>query len=161
MIKDTTVTLAATFKSHCWTFIGIIAGLLAPIKWLMLLVGFMIVTDTVFGLWSSKKLGIKLESRKLSRFITKMLVYQLVVITVYMLDKIILGELLSLVTSIPMIATKIAALALVVAELFSIDEKLKNVNAGQGLWFHFSRLLRLAKTLKKEAKELTDDEDDK
>ena len=123
----------------------------------MVLVGFMIVLDTIFGIWSSKKLGKKLESRKFARFITKMLVYQCVVIVAYALDHLILGDFFLLFVSIKMVVTKAAALSLVVAELFSIDEKLKNVNAGEGLWFHFSRLLQIAKMVKKEAEEITED----
>lgn len=154
MIQDTTSSLAATIKTNGWPIFGIIATLLSPIKWLMVLVAFFIIADTIFGLWAAKKLKIKLESRKFARFITKMLVYQCVVITAFALDTLLLGQFFLLFISIPLVVTKLGTLALIVAELFSIDEKLKNVNAKEGIWFHFSRLLKIAKRIKKETDEL-------
>jgi phage-related holin len=160
MIQDTTAALSATLKTNGWPIFGIIASLLSPIKWLMILVAIFITADTIAGIWSSIKLNKKLESRKFARFITKMLIYQVVVITAYALDKLLLGEFFLLFISIPMVATKLATLALIVAEIFSIDEKLKNVNEEKGIWYHFSRLLKIAKFIKKEADELTKDKID-
>lgn len=157
MIHDTTTALAATIKTNGWPILGIILVLLGPIKWFMLLVGFAIFTDTIFGIWSSLKLGKKLESRKFARFITKQLVYQGVVITAYALDKLLLGEFFLLFISIPMLVTKLAVIGLIVAEGYSVDEKLKNVNEGQGLYFHFQRLLRLAKFVKTETSAVLED----
>lgn len=154
MVKDTTAALGATIKANGWPIFGIIATLLSPIKWIMVLVAIFIIADTIFGIWSARKLGMKLKSRKFARFISKMLVYQCVVITAFALDTLLLGEFFLLFISIPMIVTKGAALALIVAEIFSIDEKLKNVNANQGIWFHFARLLQIAKRIKKETDEL-------
>jgi hypothetical protein len=157
MIKDTTAALGATIKANGWPIFGIIATLLSPIKWMMALVAIFIIADTIFGIWSARKLGMKLKSRKFARFISKMLVYQCVVITAFALDTLLLGEFFLLFISIPMVVTKLAALALIIAEIFSINEKLTNVNEGQGIWFHFTRLLKIAKFIKKEADELTND----
>lgn len=157
MIHDTTTALTATFKTHGWSILGIILVLLGPIKWFMLLVGLAIIADTIFGIWSSRKLGKKLESRKFARFITKQLVYQSVVIGAYALDKLLLGEFFLLFISIPMLVTKLAVIGLIVTEGYSIDEKLQNVNKGEGIYFHFQRLLRLAKFIKKETSDVFED----
>ena len=155
MFQTTFSSLITVIKSNSWSLFLIITSLLSPIKYLMFLVGCMIILDTIFGIWSSKKLGLKLQSRKFARFITKMLIYQVVLITAFALDNLILGEFFLLFISIKMLMVKAAALALISAEIFSIDEKLKNVNDGQGIWFHFSRLLKVAKFLKKESEDIS------
>ena len=120
----------------------------------MLLVGFFILLDSAFGIWAAKKTKIKLTSRRLSRFITKMFVYQIVIITVYALDVLILGEFFLTLLSIPMVVTKTVALMLIANETFSIDEKIKMVNPQKGIWFYFKRLLNVGKLIKKEVDDL-------
>lgn len=145
-------------KEYASVFVGTILGLLSPIQPILLLVAAFILADTVAGVWCAKKTGKKITSRKLSTFIGKMLVYSAVVILTYGLDKLLLGEFLLKVVSINLLATKVAAIALIFAEVFSISEKMEMVT-GKGLWFHFKRLLNIAKMVKKETKELTDDDD--
>ena len=153
MIKETT-TLFASIKAKAGLIFGSALALLAPIQWVLLLVGAFIAADTIFGMYTAKKLGIKLTSRKFSAFISKMLIYQAVVILVYALDVLLLGEFFLMIVSIPMVLTKVAAIALVVVEIFSIDEKLKMLKDGKGIWYHFKRLIGIAKLLKKTAKDL-------
>ena len=50
MLQDTTTALATTIKSNGWPILGIIITMLSPIKWLMVLVGFMIVLGTMNNL---------------------------------------------------------------------------------------------------------------
>lgn len=134
--------------------IGIIVGLLAPIQFILLLVSMFIVIDTIFGVYTAKKLKREITSRKLAAFIHKMLIYNIVIITVYALDKLLLGEFLLQMVSIHLVATKVAAIALVVTEIFSIDEKLRMLNNNNGMWSYLKRLLSLAKLVRKETKNL-------
>ena len=152
MFQETT-SLLAIIKSNFFTFFSIICGLLAPIQPILLLVFAFIVIDTVMGVWASKKLKREITSKKFSTFISKMLVYGLVVILTYALDKLLLGEFLFIFVSINLLATKVAAIALIVAEVYSIDEKLVNVK-GKGIWHYFKRLIGVAKLIKKEANDL-------
>lgn len=149
MIQETT-TLWGIIKSNLFTFFSMIFGLLAPIQPILLLVFVFIFLDTVMGVWASKKLKKQITSRKLSAFISKMLVYGSVVILTYALDKLLLGEFLLMLVSINLLATKVAAIALIIAEVYSIDEKLVNVK-GKGIWHYFKRLIGVAKLIKKEA----------
>ena len=153
MIQETT-TLWATLKANCGPFLAIAFGLLAPIQFILLLVGAFIIADTAFGVWAAHKTGKQLTSRKLSKFISKMFVYMGVIVLTYALDTLLLGEFLLHIVSIDMVATKVTALALIFAEVFSIDEKLKMVNTGKGLWYYFKRLIGVAKLIKKETEEL-------
>jgi putative flippase GtrA len=156
MIQETT-TLWTIIKSNLGQFFAMCFGLLAPIQPILLLVFGFIIADTVAGIWCSKKTGIKITSRRLSAFIAKMLVYSAVVILTYGLDKLLLGEFLLHIVSINLLATKVAAMALIFAEVYSIDEKLIRVT-GKGIWHYFKRLIGLAKMIKKEAKDLKDEE---
>lgn len=130
-------------------------GLLAPIQGLMVLVGIFIIIDTIMGVIAAKQKKIPITSRRLSRFIGKMFIYQIIIIVAFALDTLILGGLVSLfITSITLVITKIAALMLILNEVFSIDEKIRLMNDGKGIWFHFKRLLGVASRLKKEAGDL-------
>lgn len=151
MIQELT-TLLATIKSKAYIFLGAAFGLLLPIQNILLLVGFMIIADTAFGIWCAKKTGKKLTSSKLSAFISKMLVYQLTIISFYAIDKLILGEFLLNYISVPLVVTKFVALCLVANEIMSIDEKVVKVR-GKGLWDMFKKMIGIAKYLKKEKDE--------
>lgn len=160
MINETITGLLTALKSNITIFLGVCIGLLAPIAPILLLVFVFIIADTVFGIWSSKKLKQPIKSRRLARFISKMLVYGAVVIITYAMDVLLLGEFLLMIVSIKLLATKVAAIALIVNEVFSIDEKLRNVN-NKGIWDYFKRVIGIAKMIKKETDELTDDNKNK
>ena len=153
MILETT-SLWASLKGKAALIFGSIFALLAPIQFVLLLVGAFIAADTVFGMYTAKKLGHKLTSRKFSKFISKMLVYQAVIILIYALDVLLLGEFFLMIVSVPLVLTKITSIALIAVEIFSIDEKLKMLKDGQGIWYHFKRLIGIAKLIKKETKEI-------
>ena len=150
--------LLLTLKSKALLVLGSITGLLAPIQWVLLLVGMFIVLDTCFGIWAAYKTQKKLTSRRFSKFISKMFIYQLVIITVYALDKLLLGEFLLHFINIQLVLTKVTAICLIFAEVFSIDEKLKMVK-GKDLWSYFKRVVGLAKRIKSETEDLTEKED--
>lgn len=128
-------------------------ALLSPIKIFLVLVGIFIFIDTILGIWAAKKNGIKIESRKLSKFISKMFVYNMVVILAFLLDKYLLGEFFLLFLSIPLAITKLTTIGLVLNEAYSMDEKVRNVK-GVGIWDIFSKLLGLAKFIKKQKEEI-------
>ena len=155
MINETT-TLWCSLKSKFGLLFGSAFALLAPIQFILLLVGCFIVMDTIFGVYASKKLGKEFTSRKFSKFISKMFVYNAVIIMTYALDVQLLGEFFMMIVSVPLVLTKVTAIALVVNEIISIDEKLKMIKKGKGIWFHFKRLLSITKLIKKQADELDD-----
>ena len=137
-------------------FLAAIFAFFAPIKLILLLVGCFIALDTGFGVWAAKKQNFKLTSRRFSAIISKMLVYQLAVLSLYGLETIVLGDFIKLFTDIPHVTTKLGAAVLVSVEVYSIDEKLKNVNgADRGLYFYVKRFLNISKTLKQEVQDLT------
>lgn len=139
-------------KKNIATFFQIIAAFLLPVKSLILLVGMMIVIDTLTGIWKAKKKGEPITSHKLSRVISKMLLYQLGLITFFVLEKYLLGEFVMIFTSIPYFLTKIVAVFFSFIEIVSINE---NITATYGFNFlkEFRRLVFRAKKIKKDLEE--------
>jgi len=152
-MKQEALSLLLTLKSSAIKYILLALSLLAPIKIFMILVGLFIFLDTCFGIWAARKLQKPLKSSKLAKFISKLLIYNLVVITAYILDVNLLGEFFLLFLSIPLAITKITVLALVANEIYSMDEKVVNVK-GYGLWDMFKKVLSTAKYLKKQKDEI-------
>lgn len=93
-------------------FIGLFFALITPIKDVMFVVGVLVVVDTLFGLAAAKKLKINIESRKLGRVITKLLAYQLLIISAVLVNNI--------AENIPFV--KITAGFIGVVEFLSIGE---------------------------------------
>lgn len=142
-----------SLKSSITKLVLFALALLSPIKVFLVLVGLFIFIDTILGIWASVKTGIKIESRKLSKFISKLLVYNSVVILAYMLDKFLLGEFFLLFLSVPLAITKLTSIGLIINEAYSMDEKVRNVK-GVGIYDVFKKLLGLAKYVKKQKEEI-------
>lgn len=145
--KDAKIILASAF------------ALLVPIKGLLIAVGVIIVIDTIMGIYAASKTGKKITSRRFSSVLSKMLIYQSVVIVAYAMDKLILGEFTALFVDINLLTTKVATLFVIGSELFSIDEKFRIINNGKGTWYQFKRLMGVAKMVRKETKDLDIDTD--
>lgn len=126
------------------------AGLLSPIKFLLVIVGVFILIDTVLGIWNAKKQQIAITSNRLASVLSKMFVYQGIVILAYAIDVSILGGIVAIFVSVPLLITKIATIMVLINEAYSIDEKIRNLNDGKGTWFYFKRSIGVAKVLKKE-----------
>jgi hypothetical protein len=135
-----------------------IAAFLMPISGLLFLVGFVIVLDTITGVWKSIKNKVKITSRGLSAIISKMLLYEVTVILFYMIDKFILNNIILHFFSVDLLLTKILALILVSIEVMSINENYKAVK-GLDLWQAMKNLFARAKDIKKDIDEIRHNED--
>lgn len=87
---------------------------LTPIVPILLTVGLLIAVDTILGVWASIKKSEKITSNRAGRVITKMFVYQMVVITLFIVEQHIWGAWIA--------AAKIAAGAIAIVEVVSILE---------------------------------------
>lgn len=67
---------------------------LAPIKMVMITVGFLIITDLITGIWAAKKRGESISSAAMRRTVSKIFIYQLTVISGFMLETYILEGLI-------------------------------------------------------------------
>lgn len=146
-----------TIKSFGLKLLLPVMAFLAPIKFLLILVGISIAVDTIIGIWGAVKKGgwPAFSSKKLRRFAPKIIVYNLVVITMYIMDIYLLGEIMKLFIDIPLAVTKFTTLTLISIEIFSIDETLRKVN-GRGIWYYLKKLIGSVKSLKKETDGIID-----
>lgn len=119
-----------------------IAGLslfFSPIAWSLLLVGFFVMFDTLFGRWSAKRIAQRdgkevrkeVSSKKTRRgFCDKSLMYLLLMSSIYVLDHFMFNQLLMwIIPTFPIeyIISKLMGFILVLIEADSIDEKIYNV----------------------------------
>lgn len=121
----------------------------APITGLMIAVGAAIVLDTILGIYRSVRIkGWKfVTSRRLSQIISKMLLYQMCIVLLYVIDFFILSEFLQKWFSISFFATKICALLLIFIESVSIKENFEGAT-GLDVWAMIKSALGRAKEVK-------------
>ena len=127
--------------------LGALLVFISPIKPLLLVVGFMIVVDTIFGIIRSNKLGIKFTSTRFFSFFKKNFVYQLLVITTYILDHNLINEFVTSVISIELLTTKLMAAAICYNEFKSVDENVK-IAYGIDITQYIKNLYKFAKQTK-------------
>ena len=146
-LKEYVYHLQEVIESHWIKLMSVLVVLFAPIQGIMITIGLAILADTVVGIWKSRKLDQQISSRRLSRVISKMLIYQITIILFFMIDKFILHDLTANIFTIEWLLTKVIALTLVSIEVFSIDENIRQVR-GSGLMEAFKRLIRKSKEIK-------------
>ena len=147
--------LLASVRTSFPKLLALIWTFFLPISGLFLLVGFCIALDTISGIWKSRKLKIKITSRKLSSIISKMMLYQITLILFYLIDNFILNQIMLKFFSVPLMLTKIVALILISIELMSLNENVIAVK-GLNLWEAMKSLFARAKEIKTNLNELKD-----
>jgi hypothetical protein len=65
--------------------VGFLVAFLSPIQALMIATGTIITIDFIFGILAAKKKGILINSKRMSHTLIKMLTYQLLIITSYLM----------------------------------------------------------------------------
>jgi hypothetical protein len=150
-MKAQLAILLLSIQTNLLTLISIITAFFMPISGILFLVGFLILIDTITGIWKAKKLKQPITSRKLSAIISKLALYEVAVIMLYLIDYWILDAIVLKFFSVPLMVTKITALTLCSIELISMSENSKiiyGLNIGESL-----------KLLLKRGAELKDDVD--
>lgn len=134
-------------KDHLVTASIAVASLFAPAKELMMATGCLIIADLILGILAARKQGQPITSAGLRRTVSKMLVYQLSVMSAFLVQKYMMGDLIpvsSIVSSMIGLvelksiienADKINGGSLmkdILARLGSVNDSLKNGTAGPG-----------------------------
>lgn len=146
-------TLAIAFKANLLQITGIFLAFILPIRGLLLAVGLCIALDTVFGVAKALKLKQDITSRGLSKIISKMFLYEGVILLFFILDIFVLGEFIAVFIGIKFFLTKIISCVLVFIELKSMDENFKLIY-NVSLWDKLKEMLARAKELKQEINEI-------
>jgi hypothetical protein len=110
-------------KGKVWFLAGLAVFL--PIKELMLTIGFLVASDMVVGIWKALKLKQRIRSRRMSDTVTKLLLYQIAIMSGFLIETFIIAELIPI--------TKLVATVIAVIEFKSIVESIESVT-GKDLW---------------------------
>jgi hypothetical protein len=136
-----------------WNLLIPIVAFFSPIKPLILLVGFMILLDTFFGLYRAKKTNEAITSRKLSQIASKMFLYQGSVILFFLIETYILKDFIKLISGIDLFITKIIAIFLVLIEMISINENYSVVK-GTSIFRTIKDVITRVKEVKEDVKDI-------
>jgi hypothetical protein len=101
--------------------------LFVPIYGLLIAVGAAIVLDTFTGIFKSVKLRgwCSIRSRILSNIISKMALYEICILFLFLIDKFVLNEFIVKWFGFDFMFTKICAILLIFVELVSIKENIE------------------------------------
>lgn len=113
-------------------FVSLVA-ILSPVVPILLTVGTLITIDFIIGLWRAYKMKEKITSRKMGNTISKMLLYQLMILSLFLLETFILTDILPF--------TKIAAGLISVVEIKSISESIEKVT-GVNVWTKLVKIIK-------------------
>ncbi len=102
----------------------VIASTLAPINPILISCGALIIADMVTGMVAAKKRKEKIQSAEMRRTLTKMFVYQIAIISAFILEKYMLQDLMPV--------SKIVAGVIGMIEFKSILENASTI-AGQDI----------------------------
>ena len=131
-------------KTFLYGLLSSIFVFLTPVLPLIILVGFFISADTILGVYTAKKLKNKVTSRKLSRIIGKLIIYNGTILLVFGLDTQIFGMFIET----DLLITKLGAGVLCFIEGFSIDENIRKINKDKGIVYYVQKMFDLIKTTK-------------
>ena len=139
--------LILSIQQELLTLISICFAFFLPISGILIMIGVLIIIDTITGIWKAKKIGDKITSRKLSAIISKLALYEVTVIMFFLIDQFILNDIILTFFSVPFMLTKVVALVLASIEVMSINENYKVVK-GIDLWQSMKLLFARAKDIK-------------
>lgn len=130
--------------------------LFVPIYGLLIAVGSAIILDTFTGIFKSIKLnGWKsIRSRKLSNIISKMALYEICIVFLYLIDNYVLNEFIKSAFGFDFMFTKICAILLIFVELVSIKENIEETFKVD-IWQLLKKSFNRAKEIKGDLDEIT------
>lgn len=95
-----------------------VCAILAGVKPVLITIGVLIAVDTITGIWLSLKNGETLNSKKLSHTVSKAIIYQVFIISAFLVEKFIIPEL-------PLLEISSGFIAL--TEILSIGENMDGI----------------------------------
>ena len=127
----------------------IIISFLTPIIPLIIVVGLAIIIDTCIGIYRAYRLKEAVTSRKLSKLISKLLLYNGTIIFTFITEKYLLQDIIGLFTQIPLIATKLITTILLFIEILSITESYRIIT-GINVWDKLKSMIARSERAKDE-----------
>lgn len=138
-----------TLVASLWAFF-------LPVHGLLIAVALAIFLDTYTGIFKAVKTEgwASVRSRKLSDIVGKVILYNLAVLTMYVLDYHLFGEFFQMWISVDFFFTKIITVVLVVIELTSIKENFEEAYNIK-MWPMLRKIVSRSKEIKKNINDLT------
>jgi hypothetical protein len=120
-----------------------------PIYGILIAVGTAIILDTFTGVFKTVKLNgwDSVRSRRLSQIVSKMLLYEVCIVFLFIIDKFILSEFISKWLDVDFMFTKICAILLIFIELVSIKENIEEAYNIK-IWDMLKKAFRRVKEVK-------------
>jgi len=140
-------SILVSMKTYIVSTLTVIACFFIPIKPLIGIIVMCIGFDTITGIISAKKSGVKFESKKFGRVITKTFIFVSALLGVFVLDIFLLNKIVLNFTSFNYLATYLFCGVVVFNELVSIDENI-GVITGTRISKRFTDMLNAFKTTK-------------
>jgi hypothetical protein len=127
-----------------------------PIYGLLVAVGASIILDTFTGIFKSVRLNgwSSIRSRKLSNVISKMALYEICILFLFVMDKYVLNEFVKHAFGFEFMFTKVCAIVLIFVELVSVKENIEETFSID-IWALLKKALNRAKETKDDINELT------
>jgi hypothetical protein len=127
-----------------------------PIYGLLIAVGVAILLDTITGVFKSIKLNgwRSIKSRKLSNVISKMVLYEICILLLFIIDYHILNKFVIKTFNIKFMFTEICAIMLIFIELVSIKENIE-ASFNIDIWKLLKKTFNRAKEIKTDINEIT------
>lgn len=125
--------------------------LFVPIQGILISVGMAIILDTFTGVFKTVKLNgwQSIKSRTLSQIVSKLLLYEVCILLLFVIDKFILNEFIIKWLGINYMFTKICAILLIFVELVSIKENIE-ASYNISIWKLLKNLFLRAKEIKQD-----------
>ena len=134
-------------KTQFLIFISVIGTFFAPVIPFIIATFCFIIFDTLMGILKVKYTEDTCNSNRFKRgFVPKVIIYTLVLLTVFIADKTITSEPIKHYTQFDFVITKIVALILIFIESWSIDENFKSI-FGISIIAKFKQFLNYIKSL--------------
>jgi hypothetical protein len=130
--------------------------LFVPIYGLLISVGAAILLDTFTGIFKSVKLSgwCSIRSRKLSNVISKMALYEICILLLFVIDNFVLNEFVKHAFGFDFMFTKVCAIVLIFVELVSIKENIEETFKID-IWDLLKKTFNRAKEIKSDINEIT------
>ena len=118
-----------------------IISIFTPVTPILLTIGVLIMIDFFVGIFRAFKMNEQITSRKMGNTISKMFLYQLTIISLFLFETYILLGILPV--------TKIGAALISVTELKSIDESVEKMT-GVGIWKKLVKVIKRGESTTKD-----------
>ena len=120
-------------REKLYLFILSLLTVFTPLVPILFSVGFLILADFIVGIYRAKVKNETITSRKMSNTISKMVLYQIMIISLFILETFLLDKILPL--------TKMAAVFIALVEVKSISESVEMIT-GVNIWKKVVEALR-------------------